>query len=96
VAFLKPCSSCLRKRQRVKDALRALSLKAKSPRSHVETEKGIIQIDNKTRKIDFIVQGNFQDLVGLETYIAGKHVYDLENAIPIHRLGRIVKVSDLA
>lgn len=93
---LKPCSACLRKRQKVKDALRALSFRSKAPLTLVQCGRGDVTVDNRTRKIT-ACEGEIdpEGLIGLEVYLAGRWVYDLEKAEALTRLGRIVKVTDI-
>lgn len=91
---LKPCSNCLRARQRAKGILSALSRRKPSASLEVQCANGKITIDNSTRKIA-TTPPHMTDLIGTETYVAGAWVFDLPKAEPIYRLGRIVKVTNI-
>lgn len=83
---IKPCSTCLKTRQRVLDALQGNQTMYRL----VECVGGSFVVENTSHKV---TAASDPELVGTIVYLSGRIVYNVTTAKPIPRLGDIVKVT---
>lgn len=89
---IKPCSTCLKARQRAKDMFQA-AISKRGLYTLVECSHGSFEIHNGTHEITGVSRDDWIAFVGKVVYLAGKTIYDVNAAKPIGIFGSIVKTE---
>lgn len=90
---IKPCSTCLKARQRTKDLVAALSGTKITRKQRIETSNCEIVTEN--RIVVEVSNEDFKGIVGSRVYLAGKRVLNVQTANVFPGLGHIVSVIDI-
>jgi hypothetical protein len=89
---IKPCSTCLKVRQKAKELLDRASGKFKKY-TLLECERGDLTIDNDAHAISAVSNEDWSGFVGMKVYISGQWVFDVNKAKPIGAFGPILKIT---